>query len=391
MGIQPALINKDTLKLICETRNVTDEYISRMTKQEAAKIEQWKDPRDPLLPTINQAKDLARCLGVPFAGLYMNPEFVPTAKLPRFLDKRTVPGGGIPLDDSAMNLAVFDLLRLRTIVLNTKRELRDSVAPFAYPGTLDGARELALQLRVYLGVSYALQKATASPRQFFLLVRSKIEDKGILVGGFDGVRVEAVRGMALYFDELPIIGINNLDRPPAKTFSMLHEMVHILKRHSTACNEIGPLSASDSEEVFCNAVAGEFLVPAGLLQQEAEVRTKGIDAQAIKALAARYSVSREVVSRRLLDLGYLQKSEYEEIVEALRIQLAAEQNRPKGSGPSQYRRNMAREAFDKNGMSLCKALQQGLDRELYSRQDVGDFLGIRLKHVPRLLAEASRW
>jgi len=356
MSIQRALINKDTLKLICNTRNVTTEYISRITKHEAVKIERWMSPQDPLLPTIRQAKDLARCLGIPFAGLYLDPESVPTAKLPKLLDKRTMPGGGISRDDSAVNLAVFDLLRLRTIVLDTKRELGDSTIRFAYAGKLDGARELALQLRTYLGVSYALQRAASSPRQFFLLVRGKIEEKGILVGGFDHVDVEVVRGMALYYDELPVIGVNNLDRPPAKTFSMLHELVHILKRCSASCNQIGLFSTSDRDEVFCNAVAGEFLVPAGLLEQEVEVRTGDIDDQVIRALAARYSVSREVMSRRLLDLGHIQKHDYEGIMEVLQAQLAAEQSGSKSFDFSKYRRNVAREALDKNGMSLCKIL-----------------------------------
>jgi Zn-dependent peptidase ImmA (M78 family) len=390
MSIQRALINKDTLKLICDTRNVTTKHISRITNHEAVKIERWMSPQDPLLPTIRQAKDLARCLGIPFAGLYMDPESVPTAKLPELVDKRTMPGG-IPRDDSAVNLAVFDLLRLRTVVLDTKRELGDSAIRFAYTGKLGGARELALQLRTYLGISYALQKAASSPRQFFLLVRSKIEEKGILVGGFAGVDVEAVRGMALYFNELPVIGINNLDRPPAKTFSMLHELVHILKRCSASCNQIGLFPTLDRDETFCNAVAGEFLVPAGLLEQEVEVRTGDIDDQVIRALAARYSVSREVISRRLLDLGHIQRHDYEEIMEVLRAQLAAEQNRSKSFDLSKYHRDVAREALDKNGMSLCKILQRGIDHEIYSRQDVGDFLGVKLKHIPHLLAEASRW
>lgn len=391
MGIQRALINKATLKLICDTRNVTAEYISRVTKCKAGSIEKWKDPQNPLLPTIRQAKAIARCLNVPFAGLYMMPQFVPVEKLPKWLNKRTFQGSVTFADDSALNLAMFELLRLRRVVLDTRLELKDAVTPFVYSGDLSNTTTLASQLRDYLGVSYEMQKATTSSRKFFLLVRSKIEGKGVMVAGFDRVPLETARGMALYFDEFPIIGVNSDDRPPAKTFSMLHELVHVLKRQSAACNEIGPLPSLDEEEVFCNAVAGEFLVPADLLQQENEVSKTGIDEEAIETLASRYSVSREVITRRLLDLGRIQPHEYETMMESFRAELEAERNTPRNSSSTVFHRNMVREAFDRNGTSVCRALQNGLDREIYSQQDIGDFLGIKLRHIPRLFEEASRW
>jgi len=415
MGIQRALINKTTLKLVCDNMKVSSEYISRVTKFEAARIDRWKDPQDPSLPTIRQAKAIAKCLRVPFAGLYMSPTLVPTDKLPKIINKRTIQGAVTVVDDSALNLAVHDLLRLRDqgavtvvddsalnlavhdlrslrdIVLDTRSELKDPVTQFVFSGDLSSAHKLALQLREYLGISYEMQKMAPSTRKFFLLVRSSVENRGVMVAAFDGVPTNAARGMALYFDELPIIGVNTNDRPPAKTFSILHELVHIVKRQSASCNEIGPLLTRDPEEVFCNAVAGEVLVPADLLRQEKEVRNSEIDGEAIRALAARYSVSREVIARRLLDLGQIQRNDYETLIRNIQAEYEAEQRESRSSSLTKYRPNVARAAFDRSGASVCRALQHGVDREIYSQRDVGDFLGIKLKHIPSLFAEASRW
>jgi Zn-dependent peptidase ImmA (M78 family) len=319
------------------------------------------------------------------------PQFVPVERLPKWLNKRRLQDSVASSDDSALNLAMFELLRLRRVVLDTRFELKGTIAPFIYSGDLSSTTTLALQLRDYLGISYEMQKATTSARKFFLLVRSRIEEKGVMVAGFDRVPLAIARGIALYFDELPIIGVNSEDRPPAKTFSMIHELVHVLKRQSAACNEIGPLPSLDEEEVFCNAVAGEFLVPADLLRQENEVGKMDIDVEAIAALASRYSVSREVIARRLLDQGRIQPHEYETFMENFRAELEAERNAPRNSSSAVFHRNMVREAFDRNGTTVCRVLQNGLDHQIYSQQDVGDFLGIKLRNIPRLFEEASRW
>jgi len=391
MGIQRALINKTTLKLVCDNMKVSSEYISRVTKFEAARIDRWKDPQDPSLPTIRQAKAIAKCLRVPFAGLYMSPTLVPTDKLPKIINKRTIQGAVTVVDDSALNLAVHDLLRLRGIVLDTRSELKDPVTPFVFSGDVSNAHKLAVQLREYLGISYEMQKAAPSFRQFFLLVRSRVEKRGVMVAAFDGVPPDAARGMALYFDELPIIGVNSNDRPPAKTFSILHELVHIVKRQSASCNEVGPLLTRDAEEVFCNAVAGEVLVPADLLREEREVCKSEIGGEDIRALAARYSVSREVIARRLLDLNQIQRNDYETLIRNIHAEYEAEQGKPRSSSLTKYHPNVARAAYDRNGASVCGALQRGVDREIYSQRDIGDFLGLKLKHIPGLFAEASRW
>ncbi len=48
--------------------------------------------------------------------------------------------------------------------------------------------------------------------------------RGIFVQCFTDVPLENTRGFALYDSELPIIDINENDRPPGKSFSLIVNM-----------------------------------------------------------------------------------------------------------------------------------------------------------------------
>lgn len=67
-----ARINKETMRCIREKKAVSFDYVTRMTKFPEAKVTQWEDEASGKFPTINQAKALAKCYRIPFAGLYMN-------------------------------------------------------------------------------------------------------------------------------------------------------------------------------------------------------------------------------------------------------------------------------------------------------------------------------
>lgn len=77
MGYVYATINKDTLAHICKEKGVSSEFLASKTKLNMSRLNQWLTPTDINLPTINQAKKIAACLHIPFAGLYMNPCDIP--------------------------------------------------------------------------------------------------------------------------------------------------------------------------------------------------------------------------------------------------------------------------------------------------------------------------
>lgn len=396
MATVRALINKATLLHICDGKKVSSSYLIKTGHFSNKNIKRWLNVDDANLPTVIQAKKIASCLHVPFAGLYMNPDQIPLEKIPKIRNMRSM-YGGVTIDDSALNIALLDLLSERTFLHNTAKELGINLTIFsASAPTGDDPKHWASEIRRQFEIEIDKQYKSTSARQFYLYLRKQIEDKGVFIHCFSDVSVDELRGVAI-FDDIPIIGINKDDRPPAKSFSIIHELVHILKRESSLCNDMQDSYAGVNEEVFCNAVAGELLLPTEeLLNFMAQ---KSIDSpyqlDDFKTIAARFSVSREVVVRRLLNTGRITQGEYEIICSHFKQEIENDREKQKIARQNGLStgipRNMSREAYDKTSTTVCKALLRGYAEDYFSKQDISHHLGINLKHIDNFLTEALKW
>ena len=370
-----ARINKETMKFIRETKAITLDYVSRITKYSSSKIELWENSDTDKFPTINQAKSIAKCYRVPFAGLYMNANDINIKHLPKVRNLRTLPD--TTLDNSALNLAIIDVLSARDLLIESKIA-HENMSPFAIQAVdSEDVNQWAKTIREELELSIDVQYGCQSTRQFYLYVRNAVERAGVFVHCFTGIETEIVRGFAIYEDFLPIIGLNNEDRYPAKTFTIFHELVHLMKRSSAVCNDMISHDLAQHEEVFCNAVAGEILVPKlNLIRQLGSLTTDEIDLNLISKLAAKFSVSKEVISRRLLDIGKISKSRYSALTDAIRISFENEREATrisrKNSGVK-IPRNVAREAIDQNSPSLCRTFYNGFREGYFDKQDVARY------------------
>ena len=392
-----ALINKDTLAYICREKGVTGDFIANKTKISATNLALWLAPSDSALPTIKQAKKLASCLHIPFAGLYMNSTDIPLKKIPNVRNMRTMLGTSIS-DDSALNVAMIDVLLERDFLLNANDELRLTTKTFL-PVVPEGndPRIWANAIREQFSISLEQQYKCSSARQFYLYLREKIESEGVFIHCFTDVPIDTARGFAIYYEDLPIIGINDEDRPPAKSFSIIHELVHLFKRESSLCNDMNNSVATKEEEVFCNAVAGELLVP----QDAISIVLSNNNCSApyskedLKRIADRFSVSREVIIRRLLDLNKISKIEYDTYADMFRQEIDYEREKQrtdrKNGINNSIPRNISREAIDRTSPSVSKVLYRGYGEEIYSKQDIARHLNIDQKHINKFLTEVAKW
>lgn len=392
-----ALINKDTLAYICREKGVTGDFIANKTKISATNLALWLAPSDSALPTIKQAKKLASCLHIPFAGLYMNSTDIPLKKIPNVRNMRTMLGTSIS-DDSALNVAMIDVLLERDFLLNANDELGLTTKTFL-PVVPEGndPRIWANAIREQFSISLEQQYKCSSARQFYLSLREKIESEGVFIHCFTDVPIDTARGFAIYYADLPIIGINDEDRPPAKSFSIIHELVHLFKRESSMCNDMNNSVATKEEEVFCNAVAGELLVP----QDAISIVLSNNNCSApyskedLKRIADRFSVSREVIIRRLLDLNKISKIEYDTYVDMFRKEIDYEREKQrtdrKNGINNSIPRNISREAIDRTSPSVSKVLYRGYGEEIYSKQDIARHLNIDQKHINKFLTEVAKW
>jgi len=390
-----ARINKNTLRFVREQKAISFDYVTRITKFKEDKLSLWENGDSDKFPTINQAKAIAKCYRIPFAGLYMNASDINIKHLPQMRNLRTLPDAMV--DNSALNLAIADVLSARELLLESKKALKETVVQFNMSINCpdDNVAQWAGEIRRTLGIDSNVQYKCRSARQLYLYIRNLAEAAGAFVHCFTGVDTEIVRGFAIYEDLMPIIGLNNDDRYPAKTFSIIHELVHLIKRSSAVCNDMTNSLSLQAEEVFCNAVAGAVLVPTvNLSRQLGEYTHDEIDLDVVSSLADKFSISKEVICRRLLDTGKITQQRYSQLTTAIRLQFESERK-----AAQEYRkitgqvipRNMSREAIDQNSSALCRTFFHGYREGLFDKQDISRYLGVKQNHVDKFIWEVSKW
>ena len=324
----------------------------------------------------------------------MNAKDINLQHIPKMYNMRTIRGTE-SFDDSSLNLAIMDLLYSRELLISTKNELQESLSTFSFSIVGTDVKQWADSIREIFKLELKDQYMLPSKRKFYLYIRNKIEKQGVFIQGFSGVDTEIARGVAIYNDLYPIIGINNDDRYPAKTISIIHELVHIFKRQSTMCNDMVTSFSSQQEEVFCNAVAGEVLVPEQAIKTLVRNRKlKDFTEDNIASLANVFCVSKEVISRRLLDIGKISQTEYDtfilEFKRTFDMEKEIEREKRKVSGNKGFR-NITRETIDKTSGNLFRTLYHGYGEGLVDRQDIARYLRIDQKHISNILREVSQW
>lgn len=387
-----ALINGQTLRLLRESKRVSHDYLEKKCGPKASLIQLWEEDLGEDYPTMRQAERLAETLQVPLAGLYLEPNNLPLRALPNSTNMRRFENGELP-DDSSLNLAIDWLLSLREEIIEIRGELSIPNIRPVFPVLDRNAQTAAHQLRDYLGFSFKEQRRCKSRRQLFLLLRKLIEAKGILLAQYNGVELETARGISVHFDILPIIGVNITDHAPAMSFTAIHELVHLTQRASTVCNQIG-VNTISAEEVFCNAVAGEFLVPrADLIRELKDGDPLSLDVT--EKLAELFSVSRDVISRRLYDLGFIDKRQYESIIEFYDDEARAKREEEKlkreaGIEPNFFGLSAEKKVADKFGSVYCESVLRGVEGGLYSEYDAGKRLNVNEGKLRDVFREALK-
>ena len=148
------------------------------------------------------------------------------------------------------------------------------------------------------------------------------------------------RGFALADPLAPLIFVNGADTKAAQMFTLAHELAHIWLG-SSALSNMGarPVPDARREEIWCNAVAAEFLVPLAALRADL---TYGEQLpHTMSRLARSFKVSTLVVLRRLLDAEWIDRQSFETQWQSESERLKT-LNRSSGGGGNFYRTTLAR-------------------------------------------------
>lgn len=180
------------------------------------------------------------------------------------------------------------------------------------PGNLS-VEALAKKVRNYLGISFQQQFAFNSSDQAFKAWRHAVEEAGIFTFK-DSFKDRFLSGFCLVNENFPIIMVNNSNSFTRQVFTLMHELGHIIYGVNGVTDiDESYLDFLDTDEQLvemkCNRFAAELLVPKMRFKTEIPYYEEEGDA-AISDIAIKYSVSREVILRRLLDFNVIDQAQY---------------------------------------------------------------------------------
>lgn len=297
-------------------------------------------------PTLKQLEAFAGAVHVPIGYLFL-PE-PPEEPLP-IPDFRTPDGRGV-------RRASPDLLDMLYACQERQGWYRDFAAVVRMPEAAfvgsaaisDRPQDVAARMAETLGFDVAHRAACRTWEEALRLFIAQADAAGVLVM-VSGVVLsnnrrtldpEEFRGFALADRRAPLVFINGADTKSGQMFTLAHELAHLWLGSSAVSDaSAAPLNGYRREEVWCNAVAAELLVPLAALRPAIQPQ-EPLD-QSLARLARQFKVSTLVILRRLLDAGALDRRAFDRAWAAERTRLR-ELARSGAGGGDFYRTTLSR-------------------------------------------------
>lgn len=191
--------------------------------------------------------------------------------------------------------------------------------------------------------------------------------------------------------------MNRKDVLTRRTFSLLHELAHLITRVSGVSDletDARPLE-DERMEVFCNHVAAAALIPKDALLSEPRVRaqgeasTKWSDAE-ISDLARQFNVSREALLRRLLTFNRTTSDFYrQKRGQYIAEYLVSKERKKEQQADSEIKRNMPLETVGTFGRPFVRMLLDTYYTDRMTLSELSGYLGLKVKHIPKLAQVAG--
>ncbi len=344
-------------------------------------------------PTRPQLLKMSQQYKKPLLSLYMRE---PPIRGNRGEDFRTLPAGLPPQNNAYLDVLILDVQARQSLLRETLVQ-DDDAEPVQFVGTLrmeQGVKHAANMLRELLQFDLGAFQGQKTVADAFKYARGQVEATGVfvmLIGNLGSyhtnISTSTFRGFALADEIAPLIIINDQDAKSAWSFTLLHEIVHLLLAQTGVSN----VYADNQIEKFCNDVASEILLPAVELNDQAfeddDVETL---TSSINQFATPRKISGPMVAYRLLRSNSITQQVWRRLDDHMNEQwLAArghqrEANRNADNGPNYY---VVRRY--KLGNSLLNFTQRMMNTGALTATRAGFLLGVRPLKVHRLLQSTN--
>ncbi len=295
---------------IAVARALYDWAIKRSGREEAVrhkftKLSQWQEGTKN--PTFKQLEDFAKYTYTPIGCFFSDAP--PDERLP-ISDFRTFENKEIKNISANVLETIYDCQLKQAwyeeYCLTNKEDKNTFVGSFTLTHSVEAAATAITNKFFSKSTQYkSWDEAFRARKECIEAQGILVMTSGIVLGNTNrSLDLEEFRGFALSNDYAPLIFINAKDTIAARNFTLIHELAHIALGESGISND----RYNHRVEQWCNAVAGEVLVPKAELAKDYEF--DNIDT-ALEDLAKKYKVSTLVILRRLRDTSLLDISDKE--------------------------------------------------------------------------------
>ncbi|MCL4279661.1 MAG: XRE family transcriptional regulator [Ignavibacteriaceae bacterium] len=346
------------------------------------KLKKWESGTSA--PTFTQLEALAKIFNIPVAVFF----FPEPPKIKEPIKKFRVMPNEVLLKFSPDTYKRFHLAQSYQ---DSLYELAKDFAPEKKifhdinPANLT-AVELADSVRNYLKVDIEKQFKLPNAETAFKFWRRKVEDAGVFTFK-DSFKDRFISGFCLLDEVYPIIFINNSTEFTRQIFTLIHELGHILCDINglTVVDDdyINRMNASDRKlEIYCNQFAGNLLVPPNEFRKDINYFHEW-GPESIEKVAKKYSVSKEVILRRLLDNGIIGQRYYEIKANEWKAEYMGRVTPPKGG-------NYYLKRLSYLGQGFTNIVNENLKRGKINDVEAAEHLHVRAKYLKPLFDHAER-
>ena len=267
-------------------------------------------------------------------------------------------------------ISTIDLLgEIDNILLNT-------LAPHKKDSDL-----LASKTIEALKINYELRFSSKNTKEQLQQWKRLLESNNVMVLEYSFPLADA-RAFAIYNKSIPVIILNSRDTDNGRAFSLFHEFGHLLLQQSELDVEMTlDYTKSIADELFCNQISANILVPSDLLKQK--VLAGIIDESQVKDLAKKFKVSTSVIWRRLYDNKLISESQYNKVLSKLSTFEPYKIEKSKKKFGANKNTHLYKKIRNMGELAIGATLE-AFNSNRISHYEVLSYLGIQSVALPRL-------
>ena len=369
-------VNKENLIIARENVGMTTQIASRkITSSGKDLVLAWEN--GDALPTWRQVEKLAHAYSIPDLVLLSKNLIKKNKIIP---DYRVV--DGLWDSDRVKKLVNLIINRQEWLSRQLKEDGKNELQGIG--SKIKSPKELAILIKEKLNIDIDEIKNILgynARKNVLKYLIKKAEDRGIFVGktvSYHNIEVDEMRGLYISNDYCPYIVLNRKDAVSAQIFSLIHELSHLFRRTEAISNslEFRKIDTDlNDEEIFCNKVAVELLLP------EEDFNRFSYNKDDIDNFSEIYKVSAIAIFYRLKDLNKIEinksKEIEEKIKEELKENLKNKASRAKKNTGGNYTNNMK----DSNGGLFNRTVSKYYNENRIGHTEASNLLKFSVESV----------